>query len=316
VAEEQQHIPIRETPQGKSADHGTVAEGMRTDPPLGRRAMSFARTIFFTILVAFLLKTFVIEAFRIPSGSMENTLLVGDFLLVNKLAYGLKTPRYVPLTNLAVPSFSLPAFGSVKRGDVVVFEYPGKHVEADGKDPVYYIKRCIGLPGDTVRIHSGEVGVNGRDVLPPSHGRASYPGEQLWMNPSRDDTSGPIDGNNFGPVVVPRKGDVLALTPVTATHWKVFIEREHHNIQIDSTGSVLIDGVGSSSYTVKQNYYFMLGDNRGNSLDSRFWGFVPESNIVGEALVIYWSWDPEDPGIGLRERVSKIRLSRVGTLIR
>lgn len=316
MADEQQHIPIEQVPQGASADNGSDAAGIHPDPPLGRKAMSFVRTIFLTILIAFLLKTFVIEAFRIPSGSMENTLLVGDFLLVNKMAYGLKTPRYFPLTNLAVPSLRVPAFGSVKRGDVVVFEYPGKHVEADGNDPVYYIKRCIGLPGDTVRIHSGEVSVNGLDVLPPSHGRASYPGERFLMDSGRDGGSGPIDGNNFGPVIVPRKGDVLAVTPATAMHWRVFIEREHHNIQIDSSGRVLIDGIGSSSYTVKQNYYFMLGDNRDNSLDSRFWGFVPESNIVGEALVIYWSWDPEDPDSGLNERVSKIRWSRVGTLIR
>jgi signal peptidase I len=278
--------------------------------------VGFAKTVFFTILVAFLLKTFVVEAFRIPSGSMENTLLVGDFLLVNKLAYGLKTPRYVPLTNLAIPSLTLPAFGSVQRGDVVVFEYPGKHIEADGSDPVYYIKRCMGIPGDTVAIRSSEVSVNGREVLPPSHGKASYLGEHLWMDSAREGGSDPIDGNNFGPVIVPRRGDIIALAPVSALHWKEFIAREHHKLQVDSTGKVLIDGVESSSYKVSENYYFMLGDNRGNSLDSRFWGFVPEGNIVGEALVIYWSWDPEDPGNGLNERVSKIRWSRVGTLIR
>jgi signal peptidase I len=278
--------------------------------------MSFARTILFTILVAFLLKTFVVEAFRIPSGSMENTLLVGDFLLVNKLAYGLKTPRYVPLTNLAIPSLTLPAFGSVKRGDVIVFEYPGKHVEADGNEPVYYIKRCIGVPGDTIAIRSAEVSVNGRGVLSPSHGKSSYVGQPRWMDSASGGEAGPIDANNLGPIVVPKKGDVIALTPASASQWKEFIEREHHKLQIDPTGKVLIDGIESSTYTVRENYYFMLGDNRGNSLDSRFWGFVPEGNIVGEALVIYWSWDPEDPGSGLKERVSKIRWSRVGTLIR
>jgi signal peptidase I len=316
VAEEQQHIPIQQPPPDGSSDNGAGTEKMHPDPPLGRRAMSIARTIFITILVAFLLKTFVVEAFRIPSGSMENTLLVGDFLLVNKMAYGLKTPRYVPLTNLAVPSLTLPAFGKVNHGDVVVFEYPGKHAEADGNDPIYYIKRCIGIPGDTVAIRSGEVSINGREVLPPTHGRGSYPGGQEWRDAGRESGSVRIDGNNFGPVIVPKKGDVFSLTPATAMQWREFVEREHHKLQIDSTGSVLIDGVESSTYAVNENYYFMLGDNRGNSLDSRFWGFVPESNIVGEALVVYWSWDPEDPGSGLRERASKIRWSRVGSLIR
>ena len=282
----------------------------------GRRAMSFARTILFTILIAFLLKTFVVEAFRIPSGSMENTLLVGDFLLVNKLAYGLKTPSYVPLTNLAIPTLTLPAFGTVRRGDVVVFEYPGKHSENEGNEPIYYIKRCIGIPGDTVAIRSGAVVVDGREVLPPSHGKSSYPGQSLWPEPAVGEGSGPIDGNNYGPVVVPKKGDRIALSPETAAHWLEFIEREHHRVSIDSVGRMIVDGAAVSYYTVQENHYFMLGDNRCNSLDSRFWGFVPESNIVGEALLIYWSWDPEDAGGGLRERVSKIRWPRVGSLIR
>jgi signal peptidase I len=294
-----------------SSDNSTTPERMP-----GRRALSFARTILFTILVAFLVKTFVVEAFRIPSGSMENTLLVGDFLVVNKLAYGLKTPRYVPLTNLAIPSLTIPSFGSVRRGDVVVFEYPGRRVEADGPDPVYYIKRCIGIPGDTVAIRSGDVFVGGRMVLPPSFGKSSFPGESLWLDAGLGDRSGPVDGNNFGPIVVPRKGDVLVLASGSISRWTKLIEREHHTVEVHPSGAVLIDGVASTTYTVQHDYYFMLGDNRGNSLDSRFWGFVPEQNIVGEALMIYWSWDPEDPGSGLKERVSKIRWSRVGTLIR
>jgi len=278
--------------------------------------MAFARTILFTILVAFLLKTFVIEAFRIPSGSMENTLLVGDFLLVNKLAYGLKTPRYVPLTNLAIPSVTIPSFGKVRRGDVVVFEFPGKHSELDGNDPVYYIKRCVGIPGDTILIRSGAVHVDGQEVLLPAHGRASYPGQSLWLEPAEGGGSGSIDVNNVGPIIVPKKGDRIVLTDATVSHWKELISREHHTVSVDSGDVITLDGVPASSYVIEQNYYFMLGDNRGNSLDSRFWGFVPEGNIIGEALVIYWSWDPEDPGIGLKERVSKIRWSRVGTLIR
>jgi signal peptidase I len=318
VDEELKHIPTEKLSAGdrpeeaqKSSpdDDGTHA----SHPP---RLMGYAKTLLFTILVAFLLKTFVVEAFRIPSGSMENTLLVGDFLLVNKLAYGLKTPRYFPLTNLAIPSVTLPAFGTVHRGDVVVFEYPGKHVEADGPDPVYYIKRCIGIPGDTIRISQGQVFVDTREVLPPSHGKSIFTEGALRGEGAGSYGSGSADGNNFGPIIVPKKGDVIALPPSAASHWKEFVERDHHQLRIDSAGLVLIDGVRSESYTVGQNYYFMLGDNRGNSLDSRSWGFVPESNIIGAALVVYWSLDPENPGVSSNERASRVRWSRIGMLIR
>jgi signal peptidase I len=318
VDEGRLHIPTSTTSSGNSSDlaHESSVTGGQARTPLGRRVVSYAKTLLFTVLVAFLLKTFVVEAFRIPSGSMENTLLVGDFLLVNKIAYGLKTPRYVPLTNLAIPAFTLPAFGGVRRGDVVVFEYPGRHSGTEGNEPTYYIKRCVGIPGDTVMIRSGQVNVGGREVLPPSHAKLSYAGRVRWMDAGSSVGTGSVDGNNFGPTIVPKKGDVVNLTPASAMQWKEFVEREHHRFEIGSSGKVLVDGIEVSSYTVQRNYYFMLGDNRGNSLDSRFWGFVPEDHIVGEALVVYWSWDPEYQMGGIQDRFSKIRWPRIGTLIR
>jgi len=318
VDEGQRHIPTSTTAGGNLSDpvHESPVTGGSASSPFGRRVVSYVKTLLFTVLVAFLLKLFVVEAFRIPSGSMENTLLVGDFLLVNKIAYGLKTPRYAPLTNLAIPSFTLPAFGSVRRGDVVVFEYPGRHSEADGNEPAYYIKRCVGIPGDTVVIRSGQVIVDGREVLPPSHAKSSYAGRVRWRDAGPNGGSSSVDGNNFGPAIVPKKGDVINLTAASAAEWREFVEREHHRLEIGSSGKILIDGNETNSYTVRRNYYFVLGDNRGNSLDSRFWGFVPEDNIVGEALVIYWSWDPEDPVGGMQGRLSKIRWPRIGTLIR
>jgi len=297
-------------------DRSTPIDHEPERSPLKRRTLSYAKALFFTFIVAFLLKTFVIEAFRIPSGSMENTLLIGDFLLVNKLAYGLKTPRYVPLTNLAIPSFSFPRFGTVRRGDVIVFEYPVKHSEADGEGPVYYIKRCIGIPGDTVSIRSGHVKVDSREVIPPTQAKSSAldgtarRGYDLSAGASMDES-----GVDFGPTIVPKRGDVIPLTRATAPQWAGFIEREHHHVRIDLSGSTFIDGIAISKYTVEGNYYFVLGDNRGNSLDSRSWGFVPEENIVGEALMIYWSWDPGDPGGGMID-AGKIRWSRIGSLIR
>jgi len=289
-----------------------------TAPSRRQRAISFLKTLLFTILVALFLKIFVVEAFRIPSGSMENTLLVGDFLLVNKLAYGIRTPRYVPFTNLAVPSFTLPLLRSVRRGDVVVFEFPGKHSGELPSVPEYYIKRCIGLPGDTINIRSGYVMVNGREVLLPSHAKSSVIAETVRSEtvdagqPSRSS----IDGNNFGPAIVPKRGDIIRLTPLNLASWKQFIEREYHTVELSSRGSIAIDGVETSHYVVAQDYYFVLGDNRGNSLDSRFWGFVPDDHILGEALVLYWSWDPEQPGDEAHSQPASVRWNRIGTLIR
>ncbi len=234
---------------------------------------------------------------------MENTLLVGDFLLVNKLAYGLKTPRYIPLTTKAIPSIAIPAFGNVRRGDVLVFEYPGKRAEVDGTGPVYLIKRCVGVPGDTIAIRSGQVTINGREVLLPTHAKL-IDGVRFTA------------GSDHGPLIVPRKGDRIPLTPASAGAWKDFLDREHHRVEIGSEGKVLIDGTVQSEYPVERNYYFVLGDNRGNSLDSRVWGFVSEDTIIGEALFVYWSWDPELADEGNRATAGNIRWDRIGMMIR
>lgn len=290
--ESMQHLP-----------KGPVEAGTPHRIPHWIRLTASAKALFVTIVVALILKTFVVEAFRIPSGSMENTLLVGDFLLVNKLAYGLKTPRYIPMTTKAIPSVAVPVFSSVHRGDVLVFEYPGKRAEVDGAGPVYFIKRCVGLPGDTIAIRAGQVRINGREVLLPTKAKL-------------------IDGvryasaTDYGPTIVPRKGDRIPLIPATAGLWKEFLEREHHLVEINAEGRVLIDGVEQFEYLVERNYYFVLGDNRSNSLDSRVWGFVPEEAIIGEALFVYWSWNPEIPEDGTRSTAGNIRWDRIGMLIR
>lgn len=277
-------------------------EGNGNRPHLSR-FLAPAKTLFVTILVALFLKTFVIEAFRIPSGSMENTLLVGDFLLVNKIAYGLRTPRYFPMTAQAIPSIAVPVFGSVRRGDVVVFEYPGRRSEVDGAKPMYYIKRCVGLPGDTLAIRSGQVTVNGREVMLPRRAKSLY--GNAFSN-----------GGDYGPTIVPRKGEKILLTSENLGAYKDLVERERHRVEINMAGAVLIDGREMSHYAVERDYYFVLGDNRGNSLDSRAWGFVPEDAIIGEALLVYWSWDTELRGEGVHERFGNIRWDRIGTLIR
>ena len=142
------------TPQ----DHSVHVQ--KKEKGLASTLVEYGKTILITVLAALLLKVFVLDAYRIPSTSMENTLQIGDFLLVNKLAYGLRTPRHLPLVARTIPSFTLPFFQNIHRGDVIVFEFPGGMNEMRSPENVNYIKRCIGLPGDTLEIHSGLVYVN------------------------------------------------------------------------------------------------------------------------------------------------------------
>ncbi|OIP63798.1 MAG: signal peptidase I [Nitrospirae bacterium CG2_30_53_67] len=196
---------------------------------------SFWRENFEAILIALVLalfiRTFVVQAFKIPSGSMLETLQIGDHILVNKFIYGI----HVPFTNVSFLHFYKP-----ERGDIIVFKYP-KDEKRD------FIKRVVGVSGDTVEVRDKIVYVNGerlRDEDFVAH---------------RDSVMIPGPRDNFGPVTVP------------------------------------------------QGCYFMMGDNRDGSYDSRFWGYVKEEEILGKALIIYWSWDREN----LRPR-----LGRIGKMIR
>ncbi|RPI02246.1 MAG: signal peptidase I [Ignavibacteriae bacterium] len=279
--------------------------------------IEYGKIFIITLLAALILKLFVVDAYRIPSTSMENTLQVGDFLLVNKLAYGLHTPRHLPFRTTSLSSFTLPFFRSVHRGDVVVFEFPGSINEVTPSESVNYIKRCIGLPGDTVELRSGRVFVNDHEMhFPPMGRRTAHPLDNTNRQPSAIFPSGSMYTDvNYGPVVVPKRNDILHLDPAALVQWRVFIEREGHTVQMKSD-SIMIDGAAVSSYRVQRDYYFALGDNRDNSLDSRYWGFVPDDHVIGEALMIYWSWDPEIPVTSLSEKYSTIRWDRIGTLIR
>jgi signal peptidase I len=282
------------------------------------RVMSFLKILFITLLIVLFLKTFVIEAYRIPSGSMENTLLVGDFLFVNKFVYGLRTPRYVPLTNLAIPSIAFPAFKQVRRGDVIVFEFPGDREKLSDPESVNYVKRCIGLPGDTIRMLAERVFVNGRELLLPPHAKVIEGGYGMGWREETDlfPPGSKFTLDNYGPLVVPKRGDRIELNSGTFERWKSLIEKEGHSAEVTRDGTVLIDGAPAANYSIERNYYFVLGDNRDNSLDSRYWGFVPDGNLIGEALIIYWSWDTELAGNGLWDRFKMIRWKRIGSLIR
>ena len=284
-----------------------------------RSWLEYTKTVFATLLVALVIKIFVVEAFRIPSGSMENTLQVGDFLLVSKLAYGIRTPRTIPLTSVTLPVVSLPFSADVRRGDVVVFEFPGNPRDVEGAlNDVNYIKRCIGLPGDTVEIRRSRVFVNGREMLFSRNVKASgSDGYAPWQRGIRLTPSGQgYTEDDYGPVVVPKRGDIIPLNRQTFDDWREFILREGRLPQMAAGGTVTIDGMEAASYVVERDYYFMLGDNRNNSLDSRFWGFVPRENLVGEALIVYWSWDSDLSFLSLWDKLGSIRWERIGTLVR
>jgi len=294
-----------------------IGSSLHKEKNIASTLIEYGKTILITLLAALLLKLFVVEAYRIPSTSMENTLQVGDFLLVNKLAYGLHIPPQIPFTETLHSSFTFPIFRSIHRGDIVVFEFPGNRGEVKPAESVNYIKRCIGLPGDKIEIRFGKVFVNGTETSFPEHGRmTTHPTDKAFQRNAELFPEGSAFSDvNYGPVVVPKRNEIIKIDPATFSRWYIFIEREGHQVQFNAD-TILIDGTVTSSYRVQRNYYFVLGDNRDNSMDSRYWGFVPADHLIGEALFIYWSWDPEIPVYSISEKYSTIRWNRIGILIR
>ena len=234
----------------------------------------YARSFFPVLLLILLFRSFIAEPFKIPSGSMMPTLLVGDFILVNKFSYGLRLPvlntRFLEL-------------GEPKRGDVVVFRYPGYQCERNGKpvrsgNPCYepqipvpkqdYIKRIVGLPGDEVTYQNKVISINGVEI------------PQTYVGPY----IGPSEaGRNLDDAQV--KDEKLA-------------ENSHRMMTMPQNSG------REGSWTVPAASYFVMGDNRDSSADSRYWGFVPEEALVGRAILIWMNWD------------NSIDYRRIGTVIK
>jgi signal peptidase I len=208
---------------------------------------------FFPVIVAvFLLRSFLVEPFKIPSGSMLPTLLVGDFILVNKYTYGLR----LPVINKKIVDLNDP-----QRGDVVVFRYP--------PDPsLDYIKRVVGVPGDTVEYRNKQLSINGQ-LLPQVRKEDYLDTDRLFYTPRFTETGGTVrhdilveaDAPNF----IPRPGSF----------------KYQENCQYNSQGFQCV---------VPAGHLFVMGDNRDNSQDSRFWGFVPDENLVGKAFFIWFNF--------------------------
>jgi signal peptidase I len=263
------------------------------------------------------LNSFVIASFEVPTGSMENEIMTGDFLLVNKFIFGGTTPRTIPFTNIKIPAFKLPSFWSVERGDVIVFMFPGYREEVEPAEFAYYLKRCIALPGDTLQVINRVVYVNGKQSPFPRNMKfnTTFIKPLDYAEPRIFPVGSPYNEDNYGPIRIPQKGDLLQLSPENYLRWNTFIKREGHTIDIQS-GNIFIDGKPSDTYQIKRDYVFGMGDNRDNSLDSRFWGFIPMESIVGTPIIVYWSWNPDISLFDFPNKLPTIRWGRLGTLVK
>jgi signal peptidase I len=270
------------------------------------------------VLGAFLLlNNFVIASFLVPTGSMENEVLTGDLLFVNKFIYGGTSPRNIPFTNIRLPWFRVPAIKDVERGDVIVFEFPGYRDEVQPDEFQFYLKRCVGMPGDTIRIINKVLYVNGQPAPIPRNLKFSYPGRVSDSIPEERIFPPGAAWNefNYGPLVVPYVGMTIPITPGNYRSWETFIKREGHQPGL-AANQVFVDGKAVSEYRVERDYLFGMGDHRDNSLDSRYWGFIPTDNLVGSPILVYWSWNSDIPLYNIFSRLGSIRWGRVGTLIR
>lgn len=247
---------------------GTEAARAELERTKGREPwwVEYSRSFFPVILVVFLLRSFLVEPFKIPSGSMIPTLLVGDFILVNKYTYGIR----LPVINVKVLDVSAP-----QRGEVMVFRYP----ENPSLD---YIKRVVGLPGDRISYRNKRLLLNGEAVRMDSDGEYTYV-EAGMSYVSAQRFTEHLGGHRHAVLINP-EAPAVQLQGV-----RQFPHRE--NCEYNDEGFTC---------TVPPGHYFLLGDNRDSSSDSRYWGFVPERNIVGKAFMIWWNFD---------------KLSRVGQLI-
>jgi signal peptidase I len=383
----------------KKGEQSKIDRLIKNNPFQKSQPREWAEAIFFAVFAAAFIRMFLIEAYTIPTSSMEGSLLVGDFMFVSKAHYGIRTPStilQIPLLHNTTPfggesyvnwpnlsSTRLPALQEIQRNSPLVFNYPeGDSVYVtpertwtvsdlvrnpylkgavqgyplvvrpmDKED--FYIKRCVGVAGDTLEIRNRQVYVNGQPSPNASHLQFSYrisgavssekleemgvhitdhtyysknyynlnneqvekirdyggdvkvelqqvgPGPSGIANSSpgipqagifpHDTVNFKWNVDNFGPLYIPKKGASVNLTPQNIALYRRLIRIYEKNTLEEKDGKFLINGQETTTYTFKQNYYWLMGDNRHNSDDARFWGFVPHENVVGKPLFIWFS---------------------------
>jgi len=354
-------------------------------------------SIAFAVIAATLVHTYFMQPYTIPTSSLEKSLLIGDFLFVSKFHYGAR----VPMTTVAAPMvhdtlpliktksyldfpqlpyLRFPALQKIKQNDIVVFSWPVDTVEQFFKKtnrrirkPIdkksNYVKRCVGIAGDSLEIRDGYVYINGEKNVLPDRARLQFfyeadtdgkalsvkslksryhvrEGGRLQdgnyiLNLSDEDAQlisknptvkslkkrispkgereevfpnvASLDWNkdNFGPVYIPEAGKTVDLNLETLPFYKqVIVEYEKNTLEVEN-GKIYLNGSSdpSNTYTFKQDYYWMMGDNRHNSEDSRYWGFVPFDHVVGKPVFIWFSWNSDGKGLG------KVRWERLFTTV-
>ncbi|MDH7514297.1 MAG: signal peptidase I [Bacteroidota bacterium] len=314
------HPPDSGSDDSKESSSLQRSEQKKESGKISNRFLSrrYLRTTLWAGGLALFVKIFIFEAYGVPSSSMENTLLVGDCFFVDKFSYGATTPRTIPLTHIRIPHRQiLPALRSPSRNDVIVFESTSTNATEEDARPMYYVKRCIALPGDTVEIAGKQVFINRvprREVASCVFSAFTLPrgNREEGIFPK----GFPYNRDWWGPRVVPYQGMKIKLTLENIDEWRSFIEREGHSIRFTLDGRIEISGVQGSVYTVERDYYFVLGDNRDNSQDSRYRGYIAHGDIIGRAMFLYWSWDNRIRFTRPFALLSSIRWDRIGMAVR
>lgn len=362
------------------------------------KAADTVSSLLFAVIVATIVHTYFIQPYTIPTSSLEKSLLVGDFLFVSKMNYGARVPMTtvalpmvhdtIPFTKQKsyltwpeLPYLRLPALQKIERSDIVVFNWPvdtvykfrdksGKRVEKPIDKKSNYVKRCVGIPGDTLSIKKGIIFINGKELILPERAKPQFsyklaldgktPVDFEYLFKDMDITDGGYftdnekrdtlyiaaltaanaerfknvpgitsvqrvittgvdnsifphinkwNNDNLGPVYIPQEGKTIALNVETLPFYKTIItDYEKNELQVNGS-EIRINGKIATTYTFKQNYYWMMGDNRHNSEDSRYWGYVPENHIVGKPVFIWLSIDSNGKGF------DKIRWERLFTTV-
>lgn len=243
---------------------------------------------------------------------MKETLLEGDFIIVNKTAYSITTPLQIPFWNKRLNRKDLYKTGKPEFNDVVAFEIPNNYYDPASDDYSVLIKRIIGLPGDTIEIKDQILFINNQKYRTPSYIKLNLqetPGETVKQDLFPYNHKWNLE--NYGPIVIPKKGMKVELNPKNILQWQNAINSEFGKKVISVEGTVInLNGKAIREYTFEKDYYFVLGDNRKNSIDSRYFGYVSEDWLIGKAMFIYWSQIPVQYS-GLSDFYSSIRFSRL-----